>query len=345
MWKVLGIMSGSSLDGLDFCYFEMDFGTWNYEIKYARTIPYPEDILGILKILNSENYFEIDALYSHFLGAVIKEECRRNGIFPDVVGIHGHTFLHNPRKGFSVQLGKGEIIKTYLDFPVITDFRTRDIALGGEGAPLVPFGEWFLFPEYDLFLNLGGIANFSFLSKRPKKVLASDICPFNQVLNFLAKELGVPYDAGGNLAKKGKFLPELNEKLSRWEFYSRPVPKSLSNREVQEFIRSKIIDFKANTKDKLHTLTKHFAEQIAKVLEKFPAKKVLITGGGAYNDFFIELLRERLPFYEPVIPAKEIVEFKESLIFGFLGLRKLLGLKNVFGVGSGQISSSGSLSL
>ena len=338
-------MSGSSLDGIDFCLAEMDI-LGNFSILKARTVPLPEKIYSLLRNLNTGNYFRANVIYSGFLGKTISDFLQDTGIIPNIIAIHGHTFLHNPAGGYSVQLGDGEIIKTFVPSTVITNFRTRDIAYKGQGAPLVPVGEYFLFPGHKLFLNLGGIANFSYIFPEKQIFKASDICPANQILNKLAREISpeYKYDPGGSLARKGKIIPSLLNKMNDWDFYKQPLPKSLSNQQVADFY-DKFLKIPENPEDKLRTFTEHIAGKIADTLNKFPEKTVFTTGGGAYNSFLIERINSRLNDKKIFLPEKKIIDFKEALIFAFLGLRKHLNLNTVFSsaTGSKKSSSGGSV--
>ncbi len=335
-------MSGSSLDGIDFCLAELDI-LGNFSILKAKTFPLPEKIHSLLLNLNTENYFKTNVIYSRFLGEITSGFLQNTGIVPDIIAIHGHTFLHNPAEGFSIQLGDGEIIKTFVPSTVITNFRTRDIANKGQGAPLVPVGEYFLFPKHKLFLNLGGIANFSYIFPENQIFKASDICPANQILNKLAREISpeYKYDPNGTLAKKGKIITSLLNEMNDWDFYKQSFPKSLSNQQVSAFYET-YLKIPGKPEDKLRTFTEHIAEKIASTLNKFPEKTVFTTGGGAYNSFLIERINSRLNDKKIFLPDKKIIDFKEALIFAFLGLRKHLNLNTVFSSATGsQKSSSG----
>jgi anhydro-N-acetylmuramic acid kinase len=234
----------------------------------------------------------------------------------DFVASHGHTIHHQPDKGVTVQIGDGGIMAKVLNIPVVNDFRTADVKLGGQGAPLVPIGDNLLFGEYEACLNLGGFANISFIKDGKRQ--AFDIGPANIVLNHISKMLGFHYDTNGDLAKTGSVLPDLLKSLNEIPYYSYPLPKSLGVEWVEEYVYSK---FKAEFSeiDLLRTLVEHVTDQIGKVISKGGFDSVLITGGGAYNTFLIESLRLKVKS-KIVIPIDEIVDYKEALIFAFLGV-------------------------
>lgn len=332
-YNVIGVMSGTSLDGVDLAFVTFMKGTiWNYKIHKAVTIPYSNVWKKSLQsgILLSEA--ELQALnkeYTKYLGGILKNfmDTRveihsklnsRAGIGIDAVCSHGHTILHQPEKDVTLQIGNLPELAQYIKQTVVCDFRVQDVQLGGQGAPLVPIGDQLLFPEYDYCLNLGGFANVSF--EENNKRIAFDICPVNIVLNVLAEQLGFPFDENGMLAEKGNLVPDLLQKLNALEFYKLPNPKSLGLEWVQKHIFPILEKSEASTEDILHTITEHIAIQLADTFRE--ETSVLVTGGGAYNSYLLE----RLKFHKKlnlVIPSKELIEYKEALVFGLLGVLKL----------------------
>ena len=326
-YNVLGVMSGTSLDGIDIAHveFEVVEDNWRFEIFQAETISYPEIWLPKLKIAVQKDKDELCQLneeYTEFLGGVINNFIKKNAIEGlDAVCSHGHTVLHQPQKGYTLQIGNLPALASLINQRVVCDFRVQDVQKGGQGAPLVPIGDKILFSAYDYCLNLGGFSNISF--EMDGKRIAYDISPVNTVLNHYAEKLGCDYDAGGHLARRGALNEDLFNQLNSLSFYAKPFPKSLGIEYVNEFILPlmETCDF-VKIEDALCTFVEHIAYQISRnVLKK--NVKLLVTGGGAYNDFLVERMRFYLSEIELVIPEKSIIEFKEALIFALLGVLKL----------------------
>jgi anhydro-N-acetylmuramic acid kinase len=264
---------------------------------------------------------KLNVAYTLLLGTVISDFINRNKIENiDAVCSHGHTILHQPQNGITLQIGNLPEIAALCKQKVVCDFRVQDVKLGGQGAPLVPIGDRILFSDYDYCLNLGGFSNISFEENGNR--IAFDISPVNTVLNFYANQLGFDYDDKGKISRTGNIDSELLNDLNRLDFYQKKYPKSLGFEFVKETILPMIEKYSITIEDKMNTFTEHIAIQIALAL---PNKKnnLFITGGGAYNDFMIERIQFHLPETKIVIPERKIIEFKESLIFGLLGVLKL----------------------
>ena len=341
-YSIIGGMAGSSMDGLDLAHvtFAKEQDEWTFEIGKATTIPYDPALFEKLKSspsIDLEKQQELDLDFGLWIAERINEfKSDINKV--DLLGIHGHTVIHKPEKGISWQLGEGSTIAKSTGIPTVTDFRTQDVKLGGQGAPLVPLGDFLLFQEYDACLNLGGIANISLKEDRT----AWDICPCNQVLNFFAEKLGKPFDDGGNMARMGKLDRVFYSKISRLPYFAQSPPKSLPN----HFISKEILD-SVNPSDGLKTYSQIIAEQISSNLQTFRPGKILVTGGGVLNHFLIDLIKEGLSSWEVVIPEKDLILFKESLVFAFLALRKFRNEINVLSsvTGASKDSSSGVIHL
>ena len=344
IFHALGLMSGTSLDGLDICHasFQKDgLGQWQFKILNASTFPYTEvwenRLLNATQ-LSAEELYELNSEYGFYLGEkaneFIKEYSLKN---IDLIASHGHTVFHQPQKKFTVQIGDGRAIKLLTKLPVVYDFRSQDVLMGGNGAPLVPIGDELLFSEYDACLNLGGFSNISL--KRDGKRLAFDICPVNIILNDLALKLGKKYDENGDLARSGIIDYELLNQLNQIDFYQEKAPKSLGI----EWINSQVLPLIKNQKPEnlLATFTEHSAVQVAKILEEFDIKNVLITGGGTYNSYLIEKIKAKTKT-EIQIPAREIIEYKEALIFAFMGVLRSLNLNNVLSSTTGSLKDHSS---
>ena len=329
VWYSIGLMSGTSLDGLDICYVKFSKDkNYSFEIIKADTIQYPEKWNVKLKnafTSDARVLFETDIEYGTFLGEKVNEFIKKHSIKEvDFVASHGHTIFHKPEEGITLQIGSGEQIAKKTDITTVCDFRTQDVKLGGQGAPLVPIGDELLFHNYDYCLNLGGFANVSYA--KDGKRIAFDICPVNIVLNYYTRKIGLPYDDKGSLAASGVINEDLLKALNELDFYKQNSPKSLGLEWVEAFIFPLIDSYNLETKDILRTYVEHVAYQIAKVIQQNPI--VLITGGGAFNSFLIE----RLEFYlQQQLPQalKLLIDFKEALIFAFLGLLRLTDQINV----------------
>lgn len=330
-------MSGTSLDGLDMCYakFTQKNSLWNFEILQCETLPYSvawEQSLKNATHISSEELLKLNSEYGFFLGKKTAEFISKHQITNlDLIASHGHTVFHQPKNKFTLQIGDGRAIQLKTNKTVIYDFRSQDVILGGNGAPLVPIGDEFLFSEFDACLNLGGFSNISL--KRNGKRLAFDICPVNIILNHLALKLGKKFDDNGDLAKSGTIDFELLDQLNQLKFYLEKAPKSLGIEWTNEHILPLIKNQKAE--DLLATFTEHSAVQIAKVLDGFEIKNVLVTGGGTYNNYLIEKIKAKTKT-EIQIPKKEIIEYKEALIFAFMGVLRLQNLNNVLSSATGS---------
>ncbi|QQX77204.1 MULTISPECIES: anhydro-N-acetylmuramic acid kinase [Aequorivita] len=323
-YHIIGVMSGTSLDGIDLAEILFDYsnGKWNFNILSAETVPYSsfwKDELREAINYSEEKLDRLDFKYTEKLSEEILKFIRKHNILEiDAVCSHGHTVLHQPEKGFTYQIGNLPRISKLLGQTVVCDFRMQDVELGGQGAPLVPIGDKLLFSEYDYCLNLGGFANCSF--EKDGQRMAFDICPVNIVLNKYAEKLGKDFDEDGKLAASGNLDEGLLQKLNALTFYTEKPPKSLGLEWVREYIFPLLEASEISSEAILRTFTEHIAVQLA---NHFSEKaSVLITGGGAYNSFLIDRLKN-IASVEVVIPSTEILEYKEALIFGLLGVLKL----------------------
>ena len=325
-YNVIGVMSGTSLDGVDLAHiqFEIKKEQWYFKILECETVPYSPEWINQLKIAVGFSKKELEILnqnYTQLLSKIISFFIEKHRITNlDAVCSHGHTILHQPQNGFTLQIGNLPEIATLTQEKIVSDFRVQDVQLGGQGAPLVPIGDRILFPNYDYCLNLGGFSNISFEENNQR--IAFDISPVNTVLNFYANQLGLSYDDKGTISASGKIHVPLFEKLNQLDFYQLKHPKSLGFEFVKEIILPLIDNFPIPIEDKLCTFTEHIALQTALALS-IKKGNMLITGGGAYNAFLISRIQHYLPEMKIVIPEKKILEFKEALIFALLGILKL----------------------
>jgi len=327
VYHVIGLMSGTSLDGLDiaFCRFSLDEKGWNYEVLEAETRPYTaewkERLLGMESATAAE-FSQLNEEYGFFTGRQVADFVARTGIKADFVASHGHTIFHQPDKHFTVQAGAGSAVAAACKLPVVCDFRSLDVALGGQGAPLVPVGDRLLFADYDYCLNLGGFANISY--EHNGRRIAFDICPVNIVMNAVCEKIGKAYDDKGEIARSGMVSMYMLHELNQLPFYrlNANTPKSLGKEWVIENVDPIIAQYEIAENDLLHTLCEHVAIQVARATDVKQAKRMLITGGGAYNDYLIERIKA-LTKHEVIIPDKRTIEFKEAMIFAFLGVLRM----------------------
>lgn len=316
-------MSGTSLDGIDMTYVNFQKNKfWEYKILFAKTFKY-DDLwkkkLECSQDLNSNELKILNEQYTQFLAYKINKFIEENSIKEiDFIGSHGHTIFHKPSAGYTFQIGNIQNLANYVGKTIICDFRIGDIMLGGQGAPLVPIGDLLLFKNHDTCLNLGGFSNISI--KKNNKIIAYDICAVNTVFNFLSKKIKLEFDNEGSNARKGKLIKDLYDKLENLKYYSINPPKSLGI----EWVKSKVFPLlehfsSYSVYDLMHTYLVHISKEIAKNLNQ--SNSVLITGGGAYNSFLIEQIRKHTKA-ELILPERLLIEYKEAIIFGFLGVLK-----------------------
>lgn len=334
-YLALGLMSGTSLDGLDLCHVRFTLGdNWQFEILDAETVSYDEAWQRRLKSsisLPADELYQLNADYGFYLAEQTNIFITKNSISHlDVIASHGHTVYHQPSRRFTVQIGDGRAIKAATGVPVAYDFRSQDVLLGGNGAPLVPIGDRLLFSEFEACLNLGGFSNIS-LEQKGRRI-AFDVGPVNIVLNAVAAEFGQAYDCDGQLAADGIFSDTLFEQLNALEFYRQPFPKSLGLEWVQKEIFPLLKQF--DQRESITTFTHHAAFQIAEVLNQFKIKSILVTGGGAYNKELIKKLADSTDA-EIIVPNPQIVEYKEALIFALMGVLRLRNDINVLSSATG----------
>lgn len=327
-YNLIGVMSGTSLDGVDLAFVKISTKPqYTADIVTAITVPYTrawEQKLNVAIDQSPEELALLNEEYTDYLGQCISQFIDDNNIKNlDAVCSHGHTILHQPEAGFTLQIGNLPKLATVINQRVVCDFRVQDVALGGQGAPLVPIGDQLLFSQYDYCLNLGGFANVS--SQKDGNRLAYDICPVNVVLNIYAQVLGEPYDNGGAFAKAGRINSNLLAQLNALPYYKDSAPKSLGMEWVHSHILPLLEEAHSDPMNILATFTEHVAMQLA--AQFTVGSKVFVTGGGAFNSYLLE----RLAFHKAVnivLPESKLIEFKEALIFGLLGLLKLEGAIN-----------------
>jgi len=323
-YKAIGLMSGTSCDGLDIVYCSFQYnGKWTFEILNTKIVEYSQDWIEKLRNainLSKDELSLLDKELGDYFGAETLQFIKDNYLKDiDFVASHGHTIFHKPEAGITLQIGNGEAIKKIVKTIVINDFRSLDVANGGQGAPLVPVGDMLLFSQYDYCLNIGGIANVSYQENGIRK--AYDVCFANMVLNPLANELELPYDKDGEIAKNGNLDTNLLNELMNLNFQN----KSLGFEIYEEYILPLLEKYSISIENKITTVTYYLALSIAKLFT--PNTTVLITGGGAFNTFLISILQKNTT--AKIVKADiELIEFKEALIFAFLGMLKLENIPN-----------------
>jgi len=331
-------MSGSSLDGLDLAYVEFTEtdNKWNHHIIAQQCFSYNNEWETLLSGIHTSSAFDYQHTHhklGNYIGECINEFIETDNIDRTslIIGSHGHTVFHEPAKGFSTQIGCGATIAAVTGCTTITDLRSVDVALGGQGAPIIPIGEYHLWSDYNLFLNIGGIANVS-LKGEGTDYIAYDICPANRVLNLLASKKDLKYDKGGLIAKSGSLNEQLFNQLNQLDYYKQSYPKSLNNSFGTEQVMNIIDGYSISLEDKLNTYTEHIAYQISNNINQLveTPSNLLVTGGGAYNTYLID----RIKYYLNkqiilTIPDATTVEYKEAIIMAFIAVLRVLNKPNV----------------
>lgn len=352
-YNVVGIMSGTSMDGLDLAHVtleEREKGKWSYAINAGKTVAYAEKWrlrLSKLRHQNSMVFHKTDRFYGQFIGQEVNAFLAETGLAADLVASHGHTVFHQPENNITVQIGDGNSISAITGLPAVTNFRAIDVVLGGEGAPLVGIADKYLFGEYDMCLNLGGFANIS--ADLDGKRIAYDVCPCNIVLNRIAREFDQEYDKDGEIAERGTIDFDLLGDLNAVEYYSYEPPKSLGREWISSHFWGNVRSSEVSKEDKMKTLVDHIAQQIGNSVEDLAegeasGKKLYITGGGAFNKALISHIKMHTEA-EVIVPHTNEIEYKEALAFALLGVLRVENKMNVLASATGarQDSVSGSL--
>jgi len=345
--NVLGIMSGTSMDGIDLalCSVDQIGDNWNVEILKAITLPYNETWrvrLSQLKYQNPELYARTDVFYGRYLGELALAFHKESGLEIDLIASHGHTIFHQPQKWITAQVGDGATLYGTSGIPTVSNFRRADVAAGGQGAPLVTLGDELLFSEYDACLNLGGFCNVSL--KTDSGRLSFDIAPCNIVLNRLARERKLKFDEGGKIAEPGNIIYPLLEQLNSIAYYKKSAPKSLGREWINKEFWHLVRDFDNHSlEDRMKTLVMHIATQIAVALESNSSKpleemRILVTGGGAFNDTLLDYIKSETDSNIEV-PDSQMVQYKEAMIFALLGAMRVKNLTNISGATTGASRS------
>ena len=334
-------MSGTSMDGVDiaYCEFLCENQKWSFTIKEAKTFPYEQNWMVRLSQLHQQPihiFPKTDAFYGRYLGKITRQFIDKHNLKVDFVSSHGHTIFHQPENGFTAQIGCGAGISAECGLPVVNNFRAMDVVLGGQGAPLVPIGDQFLFNDYDACLNLGGFSNISF--KNSQK--AFDISPCNMAFNLMANEINLPFDEDGKIAASGSIHDELLMELNNLDFYKKNNAKSLGIEWFNQSFFPILNRFETiSIPDKMATVNLHVAQQIAKVINTENIDNILVTGGGAHNKILIQNI-QALTKTQIIIPDSLTINYKEALIFAFLGVLRIRNEINILKSVTGAVSNS-----
>ena len=345
-YHVIGLMSGTSLDGLDiaYCKFNFENDCWHFEIEKAVTIDYNSSWrrqLSGADALSGNDLWRLHVQLGHYFGKQVKEFVIQNHLKVDFVCSSGHTIFHRPELGYTAQIGDGSSIAAECGIDTICDFRSMDVAHGGQGAPLVPIGDKLLFSDYAYCLNIGGISNISFNHQGHR--IAWDISPANMLLNYYASEMNLLFDENGTIAESGTIHPTLLDQMNNIEYYHTEYPKSLGKEYVFKYFIPLIDHYDISIADKLATICEHISMEVARAVYADKPQKVLVTGGGAMNQFLISRIRAH-SVHEIVVPDKQLINFKEALIFAFLGVLRIEktcnSLKEVTGAAQNSIGGA-----
>lgn len=334
--KVLGIMSGTSMDGVDLCLTELEYNNnqWNYRIVCSETVPFQEKWrvrLSQLRYQNSEVFVKTDIFFGRYLGELANAFLEKNGEKADLISSHGHTVFHDPAGWVTTQAGDGPTLHAVTGIPVVSNFRRADVALGGQGAPLVGMGDELLFAEYDMCLNLGGFANISALHNGQR--VAFDVSPCNIILNRLARDRGKKYDEGGEIAEAGEIIYPLLNDLNAIPYYSKHFPKSLGREWINKEFWYIVREFDTETlENRMKTLVMHIAQQVSEAINQLKGNngsgcRVLVTGGGAHNHCLVDHLRSETDA-SIIVPDAQLVDYKEALVFALLGAMRVKNMNN-----------------
>lgn len=328
-FKVLGMMSGTSLDGMDLALVHLaPQPPYSFAVSAATTIAYPQawqERLRYRSQLSAPQLLSLNADYSHFLAKQIKNYLSQLSHTPNLIAMHGHTYYHRPQEGYTFQLGNGAVVARRTGIATVSDFRSQDVALGGQGAPLVPVGDVHLFSQYDACLNLGGFSNISLLREQP--VQAFDISPLNMALNYLAQRAGKSYDHNGQIARRGQVQQSLYQQMNALPYYRLSPPKSLGAEWFEEHFKP-LLQQDYSLADLMATVVQHVAHQIVVVVQEHKLQKVLLTGGGAYHRHLRKVL-EKLQPHVWCFPEPEVIDYKEAIIFAFMGMLRFQQKINV----------------
>jgi anhydro-N-acetylmuramic acid kinase len=341
--KIIGQMSGTSLDGLDLalCEFEVLNDKVHFNLIHTQTVPYTSEMkskLDGIYLASANDFFAFNYEYGKYIAEHILSFIKKTNSHVDYLSLHGHTIFHKPQLGYTTQIGCASTVCAHTSINTIYGFRNMDVALGGQGAPLVPIGDRDLFPEFESCLNIGGIANISFNNTKKERI-AFDICLANILLNYLSLQLGKEFDEGGNIAKSATINQQLLNQLLETDYHK----QSIGREEFENEYKTLLDSYACAIEDKLRTCVEYIAIYISQTLKNNEIKSVLITGGGAYNSFLIECIQKHY-VGKIDIPNDKIIQFKEAIIFAYLGYlfiqKEVNCLKSVTGANKNSIGGN-----
>jgi anhydro-N-acetylmuramic acid kinase len=330
--RAIGLMSGTSLDGIDAAWVETD-GETIHGFGQAATLCYEDDfradlrrLLDLAPSLTANDPFvrqvEERLTRDHAIAVSMV------GLGADLIGFHGQTILHQPEHHRTWQIGDAALLARIARIPVVHDFRSADVAAGGQGAPLAPLYHAALaaaLPKPLLIVNIGGVANITWLGE-DGEILACDTGPGNGPLDDLAqKYLGQPYDKDGAFAASGRVYPARLAELLSHPYFAAPAPKSLDRLTFSSLIAQATANLAPA--DQAATLAAFAASAIARAPLPAPPLRVLVTGGGRHNATLMRLLAQK--FAVPVEPVEAVGwhgDALEAQCFAYLAVRSLRGL-------------------
>lgn len=340
-YSVIGTMSGSSLDGLDiaWAYYNLTDEDTSLSVhctlKAAVTIPFNDEWIARLRALPSGSAYELAWAHTHFgryCGTLIRQQMDEWQVLPDFIASHGHTIFHYPQAQFTTQIGCGAAIATATGVPTVCDFRTHDISIGGQGTPLAPIADKYLFGGYDFYLNIGGIANIS--CNVGGKFIAFDTSAANQLLNALARQVGLEYDKDACISYGGQCNEDLLARLRAYPYQHTVYPKSLDNNQIKNDLLPIVLEnAKLSVPDTMRTVVEWIAYEVAKsieqiqTIEKLEVKQrtLFISGGGGYHPLLVERIKAYCAAQniQVHIPEQQVIAYKEALLMGLVGVLRI----------------------
>ncbi len=357
-YKCIGLMSGTSLDGIDAALVNVATDGNSVRFLYGIIRPFSDSLrerlmaLAHSKKVNKEELVRMDALMGHLLSDVVEELLKESGMETEdilMVASHGQTIGHYSDKkdqfghstAFTLQIGDGDVIAARTGIPVVSDFRRRDMAMGGEGAPLIPLLDSLLFQDIEqnrCCLNIGGIANVTVLSAGGGAPMAFDTGPGNCLSDLAVVRLigrGLRFDPGGENALGGEIHNEIVDRAMADAYFTQPPPKSTG----REYFDEKFLNFLLGMErdapfgDMVATISCLTPRSIADALHSFVPvddfpKEMIVSGGGVHNRFFMEKLKAFLPEMNVVSSGEYGIDpdFKEAMGFALMGYRTMKGL-------------------
>jgi anhydro-N-acetylmuramic acid kinase len=340
----IGLMSGTSMDGIDTTIMKTDGDIFN-DYKYSFSFKYRKETLQLLSNLSEEiNFKKFDQsliekantsiTYDHFFA--INKILQKSNLKPDIIGFHGQTIYHNPEKRISIQLGNGNLLAKLTKTPVVFEFRKNDLLNNGQGAPLAPIYHKHLINKLQIplpccFINIGGVSNISYLDKI--HLIGFDTGPGNGLIDlYMNKHFSKALDYNGIHASKGKANIEIIKKVLSNKFFNKNFPKSLDKLSFSSIFHDEEF-LKLNKIDAICTLTELTVFSIIKSLDLLPQtpKNIVLMGGGQKNKYLVSKLKDNLNLNVWVADDFNIDgDMIEAQLIAYLATRKIRNLPSTF---------------